>query len=151
MVPPSQPPLSQDLAEARTALRTQRPARAAELCLALLAQLPGEVEALEVLAAAWLALDRPEAAEQGFGDSLQFLRYVPLLAERGAEVLLRLPPALASLAAATPKTGLLRCAHHDAHDFGCRRSVPSDGPAPRRSSAPPGFTTGRTASARSSD
>ena len=40
--------------------------------------------------------------EQGFGDSLQFLRYVPLLAERGAEVLLRLPPALASLAAGTP-------------------------------------------------
>jgi len=36
--------------------------------------------------------------EQGFGDSLQFLRYVPLLAGRGATVLLRMPPALKRLA-----------------------------------------------------
>jgi tetratricopeptide (TPR) repeat protein len=32
--------------------------------------------------------------EQGLGDTLQFIRYVPLLAERGARVVLRLPPAL---------------------------------------------------------
>ena len=36
--------------------------------------------------------------EQGFGDSLQFLRYVPLLAARGAQVIVRMPPALKRLA-----------------------------------------------------
>jgi len=37
--------------------------------------------------------------EQGFGDSLQFLRYVPLLAGRGAEILVRMPAPLVRLAA----------------------------------------------------
>ncbi|GGF30916.1 hypothetical protein GCM10011611_41270 [Aliidongia dinghuensis] len=36
--------------------------------------------------------------EQGFGDTLQMLRYVPLLAGCGAQVLLRVPPPLARLA-----------------------------------------------------
>jgi hypothetical protein len=40
--------------------------------------------------------------EQGFGDTLQMLRYAPLLADRGAEVLVRVPPPLARLAAAVP-------------------------------------------------
>ena len=31
--------------------------------------------------------------EQGFGDSLQMMRYIPLLAERGAEVILAIQPA----------------------------------------------------------
>jgi tetratricopeptide (TPR) repeat protein len=36
-------------------------------------------------------------AEQGFGDTIQFVRYAPLIAERGARVLLYGPPELASL------------------------------------------------------
>jgi tetratricopeptide (TPR) repeat protein len=35
--------------------------------------------------------------EQGYGDTLQCVRYVPLLADRGAKVILAVPPALASL------------------------------------------------------
>ena len=35
--------------------------------------------------------------EQGYGDTLQCVRYVPLLAERGAKVILAVPPALALL------------------------------------------------------
>jgi len=37
--------------------------------------------------------------EQGFGDTLQMLRYLPLLAARGARVLVEVPPALADIAA----------------------------------------------------
>ncbi len=36
-------------------------------------------------------------AEQGFGDIIQFCRYVPLVADRGARVLLEVPPALYEL------------------------------------------------------
>jgi tetratricopeptide (TPR) repeat protein len=35
--------------------------------------------------------------EQGYGDTLQCVRYIPLLAERGAKVILAVPPPLASL------------------------------------------------------
>jgi Tfp pilus assembly protein PilF len=38
-------------------------------------------------------------AEQGFGDTLQFLRFVPQLARRGARVILEIPATLAGLAA----------------------------------------------------
>jgi len=37
-------------------------------------------------------------AEQGFGDTIQFLRFVPLLAERGARVIVEVPPGLRRLA-----------------------------------------------------
>ncbi|HET9715573.1 MAG TPA: tetratricopeptide repeat protein [Pseudolabrys sp.] len=36
-------------------------------------------------------------AEQGFGDSIQFLRYVPMVAARGAKILLELPQSLIPL------------------------------------------------------
>jgi len=41
-------------------------------------------------------------AEQGFGDAIQFLRYVPLVAERGGRVLVRCAHELAALAASVP-------------------------------------------------
>ena len=41
-------------------------------------------------------------AEQGFGDTLQFLRYATPAAERGATVLLGVPPELKTLAASCP-------------------------------------------------
>jgi tetratricopeptide (TPR) repeat protein len=37
-------------------------------------------------------------AEQGLGDTLQFIRYVPAVAERGGKVVLEVPPALVRLA-----------------------------------------------------
>jgi tetratricopeptide (TPR) repeat protein len=41
-------------------------------------------------------------AEQGLGDTLQFCRYVPLVAARGGEVILAVPPPLAALLAPLP-------------------------------------------------
>jgi tetratricopeptide (TPR) repeat protein len=46
-------------------------------------------------------------AEQGYGDSLQFLRYVPMVAARGARVLLVVQPALQRLVADYP--GIAEC------------------------------------------
>jgi ADP-heptose:LPS heptosyltransferase len=40
-------------------------------------------------------------AEQGFGDTLQFVRYVPLVAARGGKVILEVQPSLAALLAPT--------------------------------------------------
>ncbi|MBL8200613.1 MAG: tetratricopeptide repeat protein [Chromatiales bacterium] len=40
--------------------------------------------------------------EQGLGDTLQMLRYVPLLVRQGARVLVEVPPAMAALAATLP-------------------------------------------------
>ena len=41
-------------------------------------------------------------AEQGFGDTLQFVRYAPLVAGRGAKVVLEVQPELARLLSACP-------------------------------------------------
>ncbi len=41
-------------------------------------------------------------AEQGFGDTLQFVRYVPLVAAQAAQVLLRVPPMLTGLLGGFP-------------------------------------------------
>lgn len=40
--------------------------------------------------------------EDGFGDTLQFLRYIPLLAERGARVVACVPPSLADVMRTVP-------------------------------------------------
>lgn len=40
-------------------------------------------------------------AEQGFGDTIQFLRYVPMVARRGARIILEVHPELRSLVAGT--------------------------------------------------
>ncbi len=45
--------------------------------------------------------------EEGFGDTLQFGRYLPMLAARGARVLLRVPTALTRLLAQLPRVEIL--------------------------------------------
>lgn len=46
-------------------------------------------------------------AEQGFGDTLQFARFLPLIADRGAKVILALQPALRRLMADVPGADLV--------------------------------------------
>jgi tetratricopeptide (TPR) repeat protein len=66
--------------------------------------------------------------EQGFGDSLQFARYVPLVAARGARVMLRVPGALARLMQTLgpgvcviiqPDPGVAQSEPLPPHDFHC--------------------------------
>jgi Flp pilus assembly protein TadD len=49
------------------------------------------------------------SAEQGFGDLLQFVRFLPLLAERGGEVWLDCPPEMRRLLASLPGIGGIVC------------------------------------------
>ena len=59
--------------------------------------------------------------EEGLGDTLQFLRYLPLLARRGARVAVAVPPALTRLMRTVP--GVAEVPEGDApvpqHDFHC--------------------------------
>jgi thioredoxin-like negative regulator of GroEL len=59
--------------------------------------------------------------EEGFGDTLQFLRYLPLLAQRGARVAVAVPPPLTRLLRSVP--GVSDVPDGDApvpaHDFHC--------------------------------
>jgi tetratricopeptide (TPR) repeat protein len=59
--------------------------------------------------------------EDGFGDTLQFLRYLPLLADRGARVIARVPPALYRVMRAVPGVTdvVTDTRHRPAHDFVC--------------------------------
>ncbi|MBV8654350.1 MAG: glycosyltransferase family protein, partial [Alphaproteobacteria bacterium] len=59
-------------------------------------------------------------AEQGLGDTLQFVRYAPLLAQRGARVVLEVLAPLQSLLAALPGISVLRQgAQLPAFDYHC--------------------------------
>jgi tetratricopeptide (TPR) repeat protein len=59
--------------------------------------------------------------EDGFGDTLQFLRYLPLLAERGATLVARVPPALERVMRMVPGvTDVVTDPQRlPAHDFVC--------------------------------
>jgi tetratricopeptide (TPR) repeat protein len=78
--------------------------------------------------------------EQGYGDTLQCVRYSPLLAERGAKVILAVPPALASLMHSVPGVSNVVAGGHPlpSHDYQCPlmslplafRTTPDTIPAP---------------------
>jgi tetratricopeptide (TPR) repeat protein len=55
-------------------------------------------------------------AEQGLGDTLQFVRYVPLVAERGARVVLRVQPQLGKLMADMPGAERVVTSYDDVTD-----------------------------------
>ena len=62
-------------------------------------------------------------AEQGLGDSLQFVRYIPLVAETAAQVIVCVPPALARLLESLMPPSLLTIITNDKvlppHDMHC--------------------------------
>ena len=56
-------------------------------------------------------------AEQGMGDVIQFVRYAPLVAERGAEVILAVPRALKALVETVPGVSLVVASGDALPDF----------------------------------
>jgi len=58
-------------------------------------------------------------AEQGLGDSLQFLRYVPQVQAAGGHVILDVPPALRRIAALIPDLEALTCTGDPLPPFDC--------------------------------
>jgi len=75
--------------------------------------------------ALWLGEDSLEGrtillhAEQGFGDAIQFVRYVPLVAEAGARVLLEVPPPLKDLCASVAGVSCVLTRGDALPDFDC--------------------------------
>lgn len=75
----------------------------------------------------WLGLESIEGktillhSEQGLGDTIQFSRYLPLLAERGAEVVLEAPRSIARLLAGLTGGAMIIASgdHLPAFDFHC--------------------------------
>jgi len=59
-------------------------------------------------------------AEQGFGDTLQFCRFVPLLEASGARVIFEVQPALQKLMRTLPMTGEIRAAGEELPPFELR-------------------------------
>ena len=59
-------------------------------------------------------------AEQGLGDTLHFVRYVPFVAARGGQVILEVPPRLRRLLAATPGAHQVIAAGDTLPEFDCQ-------------------------------
>lgn len=64
-------------------------------------------------------------AEQGFGDSIQFLRYCAAVAARGAEVVVEVPRALVRLAATAPGVSRVVAAGDKLPPFDCHLALMS--------------------------
>jgi len=56
-------------------------------------------------------------SEQGLGDTLQFIRYVPLVAARGAKIILRVQPPLKNLLGSLPNVACVQTSQDDLPTF----------------------------------